>query len=108
LHSGYFDRDRDPDARAFLASQQRQTGILNMIEPFLKRCPFCGGPAGFEEVTPENYPLTTWAVNCENEDEDCIACVMAKTYSRKTDAADAWNKRVIILDQKPVEEGHNE
>jgi hypothetical protein len=73
-----------------------------MIEPFLKRCPFCGGEAGFQEDTPPAYPLTTWGVVCLNQEEDCIACLAMKTYSRKTDAAEAWNKRVIILDQKPV------
>jgi hypothetical protein len=72
-----------------------------MIHPWLDKCPFCGGNADYEEVTPVKYPTTTWGVVCLNEDEDCIACVSMKTYARKEEAAAAWNKRVIILDYKP-------
>ena len=64
-----------------------------MATPELKPCPFCGGPAGFEECTPEQFPHTTWSVGCRNENEDCIATQMIASFSRKEEAAKAWNQR---------------
>lgn len=56
-------------------------------------CPFCGGQAAFEEMTTDKYPYTTWSVGCANVDEDCIGYQMLASFSRKHDAAAAWNKR---------------
>ncbi len=67
-----------------------------MTEPTLLPCPFCGGPAVFEEVTPTKYPRTTWSVSCGNIKEDCIAGQILMTFSRKEEAADAWNKRAHV------------
>jgi hypothetical protein len=64
---------------------------MNKLE--LKPCPFCGGPSQFEEITPDKYPHTTWSVGCANGDEDCIAYQMTARFSRKIEAAEAWNKR---------------
>lgn len=59
-------------------------------------CPFCGGPAVFEECaqgSSVNPKSATWSVGCGNTKIDCIAYQMLATFSRKTEAAEAWNKR---------------
>ncbi len=58
----------------------------------LKSCPFCGGPAALEEVDHSGY--VAWSVGCNNQDVDCIAYQMLATFTRKSEAAEAWNKRV--------------
>lgn len=63
------------------------------MEIKLEPCPFCGGPAGFEEITPSKYPHTNWSVGCTNTNEDCIGFQMLASFSRKCEAAEAWNKR---------------
>jgi hypothetical protein len=62
-----------------------------MTEPKLKCCPFCGGEAVFESV--DRGYNDVWTVGCGNQSEDCIATQMISTFSRKADAAEAWNKR---------------
>ncbi len=58
-------------------------------------CPFCGGPAAFEEV---RHALgASWAVGCANADEDCVATQSIATFSRRSEAAAAWNKRAPVL-----------
>jgi len=65
--------------------------VLEFDDIFLERCPFCDGPARFEQVDRAGY--ISWTVNCDNQDVDCIAASMFSCYSRKIEAADAWNMR---------------
>jgi hypothetical protein len=63
-------------------------------DPKLRACPFCGGPAAFEQHIPEKYPNPVWTVHCDNQEEDCFAGKADfAVYSRKVEAAEAWNTR---------------
>lgn len=77
-----------------------------MSEYFLKPCPFCGGPAAFEEVDNKGY--VAWSVGCradqiDPDGDECIAQQFLMTFTRKTEAAQAWNKRTTIIDTKPIQ-----
>jgi hypothetical protein len=56
-------------------------------------CPFCGGAADFEEVKPMGGDFTYWSVGCQSSESDCIGYQMLAHYNRKSEAAEAWNKR---------------
>lgn len=59
-------------------------------------CPFCGGPAAFEECpqgSSTKVDSCTWSVGCANTEVDCIAFQMMASFDRKSEAAEAWNKR---------------
>lgn len=56
-------------------------------------CPFCGGEAGFEEVSLDCTGKVTFSVGCQATDGDCIGYQMLAHYSRKREAAEAWNRR---------------
>lgn len=73
-----------------------------MPEFVLKPCPFCGGPADFEECAQSSSTAVTsctWSVGCQNDKEDCIGYQLMASFNRKSEAAEAWNKRA------PVEAG---
>jgi hypothetical protein len=55
-------------------------------------CPFCGGPADFENTTPESS-IAFWSVGCQSVESDCIAYQLLATFNRKCEAAEAWNRR---------------
>lgn len=68
----------------------------------LKPCPFCGGEAVFEMIEGRSRAEEIrWSVGCNGdvpEDQpNCIGYQSMATYARKTDAAQAWNKRAAIL-----------
>ncbi len=71
-----------------------------MTDIQLLPCPFCGGPATFEEcvqgssIRPDSC---TWSVGCANEKIDCIGYQMLAHYDRKSEAAEAWNRRVVPI-----------
>jgi hypothetical protein len=65
-------------------------------------CPFCGGPAMFEDITSTKFDRTTWSVGCGNGDEDCIGYQMLAHFSRKSEAAEAWNKRAPRAARDPM------
>ena len=70
---------------------------------FLKPCPFCGGPADFEECAQGSSTgvySCTWSVGCQNQNEDCIAYQLLAHYNRKSEAAEAWNKRAFNTEQE--------
>ena len=75
-----------------------------MSEYHLKPCPFCGGPADFEQV--ERLGIDTWSVGCratkDDDPDECIAQQFLMTFTRKVEAAAAWNKRATIIDQPPA------
>lgn len=54
-------------------------------------CPFCGGEASFEEA--DYCGRTVFSVGCVSVDGDCIGYQMLATYSRRSEAAAAWNTR---------------
>lgn len=56
-------------------------------------CPFCGGEADFECIASPDSLTCTWSVGCQNVDEDCIGYQVLAHFSRKSEAAEAWNKR---------------
>lgn len=65
-------------------------------DPQLLPCPFCGGPATFEECAQGSSVKVnscTWSVGCANTEVDCIAYQMTASFNRKSEAAEAWNKR---------------
>lgn len=58
----------------------------------LKRCPFCGGEAQFEQVgSVALQEGCAWSVGCEND--RCLGFQSVTTYARKVEAAEAWNAR---------------
>ena len=71
-----------------------------MSDPVLLPCPFCGGPAQFEEMPQGSSTKVlscTWSVGCANSEIDCIGYMLVAHYNRKSEAADAWNKRAPRL-----------
>jgi hypothetical protein len=74
----------------------------------LKPCPYCGGEAVLEEVRRDiaPYNVTRWSVGCkadegETDGHPCIGYMSVITYPRRTDAANAWNKRAVSAGEKP-------
>jgi Restriction alleviation protein Lar len=64
-------------------------------------CPFCGGEAVMEEV--ENAVGRTgsvcFSVGCNSHDEEsCMGYQSLTTFSRRSDAAKAWNTRAVPAD----------
>jgi hypothetical protein len=76
------------------------------MTPELKRCPFCGGEAEYEEVK-DGGGLAWWTVGCKlkvsehDEDDSCCGYQSTKVYARKSEAATAWNKRYSGLETSP-------
>ena len=62
------------------------------FEPLLP-CPFCGGEATLEEI-PSPVGGVSFTVGC-NSDEDgtCMSYQSLTTFSLRSDAIKAWNKR---------------
>ncbi len=58
----------------------------------LSPCPFCGGPADYEEI-PMGLGHAIWSVGCASDETDCIGYQMLAHFSRKCEAAAAWNTR---------------
>jgi hypothetical protein len=59
-------------------------------------CPFCGGKAVIEEI--ENGVGLTgsvcFSVGCNSQDEEaCMGYQSLTTFSRRSDAIKAWNRR---------------
>jgi hypothetical protein len=65
-------------------------------------CPFCGGPADFEQITGSGSSFATWSVGCQSSETDCIGYQMLAHYNRKCEAAEAWNKRPTPPSSEPV------
>ena len=62
----------------------------------LKCCPFCGAEAVIEEVENAVGPIGSvcFSVGCNSQDEEaCMGYQNLTTFSRKSDAIKAWNKR---------------
>lgn len=59
----------------------------------LKPCPFCGGAARVDHGEIPRTGVNVWKIGCGNEEVDCIATEMVSSYSRRAEAAAAWNKR---------------
>lgn len=51
----------------------------------LKPCPFCGSEASVHSGTEDHYVL------CRND--DCVAALVARSFSSREEAIAAWNKR---------------
>lgn len=56
-------------------------------------CPFCGGEATFEHI-----PDGRWSIGCVDADGDCMGFQSFQTFTRKTEAAEAWNRRALTPD----------
>jgi Restriction alleviation protein Lar len=71
-----------------------------MTQFTLKPCPFCGGVAAMEEVD-NGFHGSSFTVGCTADDEGhCMGYQSLTTFARRSDAAAAWNKRVVH-DWKP-------
>lgn len=55
-------------------------------ETGLEPCPFCGSEASLCSGTEDHYVL------CKNE--NCAASLVARSFSSKEEAIEAWNRRV--------------
>lgn len=69
-----------------------------MKDPLLLRCPFCGASAEYKETRSHVTGDTVrWTVGCRGSRSDsgqhCIAHISFVTFSRKSEAAIAWNTR---------------
>lgn len=57
-------------------------------------CPFCGGKAVMEEIESNIYGNVRFSVGRSISDDDtCMGYQSLTTFSRKCEAASAWNKR---------------
>jgi hypothetical protein len=58
-------------------------------------CPFCAGPAVMEEVPARSVGDSRWSVGCQDKDggPECMGYQSLTTFSRKIEAANAWNTR---------------
>lgn len=60
-------------------------------------CPFCGSPASVCEEQSYSDKRVTFSVGCSQE--GCFAYdLVGAPYPRRSDAVEAWNKRVGIDD----------
>lgn len=67
--------------------------IIEPKEGELLPCPFCGSPCAFEH---DNDSMGQWRVFCRDHKDDAgcaIGLNNSDNYSRRVDAATAWNKR---------------
>ncbi len=63
---------------------------------YLKPCPFCGGEAQVEETSAATGrgDAVAFSVGCiQDEDGTCYGYQSLTTFSRRSDAIAAWNKR---------------
>jgi hypothetical protein len=70
-----------------------------MALPDIKPCPFCGGSASVEEEpgSPSDPKVVTFSVGCDNPAEDaCMGYQSLQTFSRRSDAIKAWNRRAAL------------
>lgn len=58
--------------------------------PYLKPCPFCGGPASLFSFEQPNRSIT-YEVDCENDGCECSACTAM--HDTPEEAAAVWNRR---------------
>jgi hypothetical protein len=56
-------------------------------------CPFCGGEAQLEEIDSRSSKTGAVAFSAGCHNEGCIGYQSMSTYARRTEAANAWNKR---------------
>lgn len=72
----------------------------------LRRCPFCGGDAAFEEIggiiTVANDTASTYIVKCER------CGIHTREYSTQEEAAEQWNTRqedngIILVEDGSVD-----
>lgn len=64
--------------------------------PFdLKVCPWCSGPADFEEIGGKDGAGASFTVGCHDGDGSsvCFGYQSLTQFARKSDAATAWNRR---------------
>lgn len=65
-------------------------------------CPFCGGSASFEEVDGV-IQGSAWTVGCsDGGGSECIGFQPMTTFSRKSEAAKAWNTRALMPGAAPI------
>jgi len=73
-------------------------------DPKLLPCPFCGGNATFEWIGGDGKNATgNWSVGCDERGGklECYGYLSHTSFSRKVDAANAWNMR--YSDWQPIE-----
>jgi hypothetical protein len=69
----------------------------------LKPCPFCGGEA-IVEVIASVSGGTTFSVGCDSQEEACCPGYQLMTsWSRRSDATTAWNRRATEPPASPAE-----
>lgn len=62
-------------------------------------CPFCGCSASVEEFagSTSDYKSVSFSVGCDNpHEESCMGYQSLTTFSRRSDAIAAWNKRAPV------------
>lgn len=77
--------------------------MTDRVREALEPCPFCGKDAGFEQIGGPGERVT-WSVGCQSIEDDCIGFQMLAHFSRKQEAADAWNKRAALASEPRVSE----
>ena len=64
------------------------------VLPPIKPCPFCGAPASVEEF-PSAIGEAAFSVGCDSAEEaSCPGYQSLTTFSRRSDAVAAWNRRI--------------
>ena len=73
-------------------SAEIEPTIVYAAQGELKPCPFCGSEAAFEHDSEGS--LAKWRVYCCDRAEGCpIGLTNTIGYSRRSEAAEAWNRR---------------
>lgn len=74
-----------------------------MSQIVLLPCPFCGGEAVMEEIEEKIFGTVRFSVGCATEDEaTCMGYQSLTSFSRRCDAASAWNTRALPAQGEPV------
>lgn len=62
--------------------------------PEILPCPFCGSPAVLEELPSGLTKEASFSVGCDSKSEGaCMGYQSLTTFSRRSDAINAWNRR---------------
>lgn len=74
-----------------------------MSEEKILPCPFCGASASVEEFAAASVDpkAVSFSVGCDNPAEEaCMGYQSFQTFSRRSDAIKAWNKRAPIKSEQ--------
>lgn len=74
------------------------TTIDSITKLEIASCPFCGGPASVEELgsAVTRTDAVSFSVGCDADEANCPGYQSLTTFSRRSDAVAAWNRRAHL------------